>query len=126
MVWGNGYVVKSTHCPCRLPRFNSQHPHSSLQLSVNPAQEDLMLSSGPTWIPGTYMVHRQNVGQTRIHTNYKNNSSSSDNNSHNNDNNNNSKCLVTWGWRDGSVITSTCRSCKAMFHFKHACSSWQL
>lgn len=32
-----------------------------------------MLSSGPTWIPGTYMVHRQNVGQTRIHTNYKNN-----------------------------------------------------
>ena len=36
MIWRDGSLVKSTICSCRGPRFNSQHPHGSSQLSVTP------------------------------------------------------------------------------------------
>jgi hypothetical protein len=32
--WRDGSAVKSTDCSSRGPRFNSQHPHGSLQPSI--------------------------------------------------------------------------------------------
>jgi hypothetical protein len=34
-------VVKSINCPSKGPRFNSQYPHGSLQLSVTPRSDTL-------------------------------------------------------------------------------------
>ena len=33
---GDGSAIEITGCPSREPRFNFQHPHSRLQLSVPP------------------------------------------------------------------------------------------
>ena len=38
--WRSGSVVKSTGCFSRVPRFNSQHPHGSSQLSLTPVPGD--------------------------------------------------------------------------------------
>jgi hypothetical protein len=43
-VWRDGSVVKSPDCSSRRPGFNSQHLHSSLQLSVTPVPGDLTYS----------------------------------------------------------------------------------
>ena len=40
----DGLAVKSTGCSSRWPRFNSQHPHDSSQLSVTPVAGDLTFS----------------------------------------------------------------------------------
>ena len=39
--WRDGSEVKSTDCSSRRPRFNSQHPHGSSQLSVTPVPGNL-------------------------------------------------------------------------------------
>ena len=38
--WRDSSVVKSTDYSSRGPRFNSQHPHGSSQLSVTPVPGD--------------------------------------------------------------------------------------
>ena len=38
--WRDGSALKSTGCSSRRPGFNTQHPHSSSQLSVTPAPGD--------------------------------------------------------------------------------------
>ena len=51
-----GSVVMSTGCSSKGPRFNSQHPHGSSQLSVTPVPGDLTPS------------HRHTSGQnTNVH-----------------------------------------------------------
>lgn len=39
--WRDGSVIKSPGCSSRGSRFNVQHPHGSLQLSVIPGRGDL-------------------------------------------------------------------------------------
>jgi hypothetical protein len=56
-VWGlrGGPVVKNTSWPCRGSGFHSKHPHSSSQLSENPASRNstpsfnLHRNQGDTW-----------------------------------------------------------------------------
>ena len=47
--WRDGSEVGSTVCPSRGPRFNSQHPHGSSQLSVNPVPGSLTPSHRHTY-----------------------------------------------------------------------------
>lgn len=45
-VWRDVSAVRSDYCSCRGPRYNSQQPHGSLQLSATPAPWVPMPSSG--------------------------------------------------------------------------------
>jgi len=45
-LWTDGSAAKSTVYSSKGPRFTSQHPHSSSQLSVNAVPGDLVPSSG--------------------------------------------------------------------------------
>jgi hypothetical protein len=56
--WRNNSMVKSDGCSFRRPKFNSQHPHGSSQLSVTPVPRDLTL-------------HRQNINIHKRKINYK-------------------------------------------------------
>jgi hypothetical protein len=41
-MWRDGSVVKSIEYSAREPRFNSQYPHGSSQLSVTPVSDTFM------------------------------------------------------------------------------------
>jgi hypothetical protein len=53
-------MVKSTGYSCRGPRFISQHPHGSTELSVTPVPRDLTPSSG-------LCVYQEDLWYTGMH-----------------------------------------------------------
>lgn len=57
--WRDGSVLKSSGCSSR-PRFNSQHPHGSLQQSITAFPGDLMPSSD-------HVVHQVCTRYTDLH-----------------------------------------------------------
>lgn len=57
-------------CSSMGPRFNSQHPHGSLQLSITPVSEDLTPSFG-LWAPDTQEVQKCTCYQTLMHVKLK-------------------------------------------------------
>jgi hypothetical protein len=65
-------VVKSTGCHSRRHRFDSQHPHGRLQLSVTPVAGDQMPSSGMVY-DCMHVVYIQ-AGKIPIHVKFLKNS----------------------------------------------------
>jgi hypothetical protein len=56
--WRDGSAVKSTGCPSKGPRFNSQNPYDSSQMSLTPVPGD------PT--PSHRHACRQNNNKIRV------------------------------------------------------------
>jgi hypothetical protein len=54
-------MAKNTGCSYRGPKFESQHPHSSLQPSVTPVPGDPTFSSDFHW-------HQAHMWHTYLHT----------------------------------------------------------